>query len=125
MVGQVITVQPDGTMSGLQVKAGKGLDLRQFGKAAIVRASEIAWDEEDQAWAVEIQDAPGLEAMKGLRVTPLMAHDAGVRDTLLSMVYSETANMAAPTDAVTFPDYDDAVKFEIAFLNAHRLKGRF
>ena len=50
---QVITIGPDGMMSGLQVKPGKGLDLRQFGRAEIERASEVLWDSDRQGWIVE------------------------------------------------------------------------
>ena len=62
---QVITVHSDGKISGLQVKKGRGLDLRSFGPAKIVRASEIVWDEDNQAWAVEIMDAPGPGGLGG------------------------------------------------------------
>lgn len=55
---QVITIQPDGGMSGLHHKKGKGLDLRQFGKVSIRRVSEILWDEDEQNWYVRIIDGP-------------------------------------------------------------------
>src|SRR5690348_14907193 len=56
---QIITITVEGTMQGLQVKPGQGLDLRQFGDAKIVRASEIAWDEEHQAWFVDVLQEAG------------------------------------------------------------------
>lgn len=124
---QVITVDAAGVISGLQVKKGRGVDLRSLGKATIVRASEIEWDEGKQAWQVVIRDAPGMEAIKGVAVTYRMAEVAGVDKLARDMMLEDRMN--AVTESVdlplTFPDYEDAVAFEIAFLDAHRLAGRF
>ena len=51
---QVITIGTDGSVKGLQRKAGQGLDLRMLGKAEIVRASEIEWSQVLQKWTVLI-----------------------------------------------------------------------
>ena len=116
---QVITVHSDGKISGLQVKKGRGLDLRSFGPAKIVRASEIVWDEDNQAWAVEIMDAPGFEDLKGCRLTHRSAAMIGLELT--------KALPPLPGDypVALFEHYEDAVEFEIAYLDAHRLAGRF
>ena len=97
---QVITIGTGGGISGLQVKPGKGLDLRQFGRAVIKRASEIVWDEQQQKWFVKI-----LTGRYGGKVLFWsMLHRAG---------FSESRKLAP----AYFTDYDDAVKAEIAFLN--------
>lgn len=127
MVMQVITVTQAGEVSGLQVKPGKGVDLRQFGKAKIVRASEIVWNEDAQAWMVVIQDAPGLEVLKCVAVTYRMAVKAGdtAADCADTHIRAGRAKRLGTDQPLLFRDYDDAVDFEIEFLNAHRLAGRY
>lgn len=123
---QVITFQPDGTVSGLQMKKGRGLDLRSLGKASIVRASEIVWNEDRQGWHVQIMDAPGMEAIKGVQVTAKMIDTAGLGDKANAMINADKAQRPADADtAVLFFDYEDAVEMEIAFLDAWRLRGRY
>lgn len=127
-IRQVITVSPSGEISGLQVKPGRGIDLRRFGPAKIVRASEIVWDEEAQGWAVVIQDAPGLEVLKGVALTNKMADRFAVTQALvLSMVADGKMVLPPATEGkpLLFNDYDDAVTFEIAYLDAWRLDGVF
>lgn len=123
---QVITFSPDGTISGLQVKPGRGVDLSTMGKAKIVRASEIVWDEDKQAWTIVIQDAPGLDYFKGIAVTTSMACKAGINQLLIDYWMAEKAVIPHPDgvdEPLWFASYDDAVKFEIAYLDAWRLKG--
>ncbi len=126
MVSQVISIGPDGGMSGLQVKPGKGLDLRQFGAAEVVRASEIIFDVTTQAWAVQLLDAPGHEADRGKRITTVMATEAGLLPTVRRMITDAQILPDASTEdgALLFHGYDVAVEFEIAYLDAWRLKGR-
>lgn len=114
---QVITITPGGGMSGLQRKPGQGLDLTKFGKATVVRASEIVWDEDPQAWTVKLLNTGTV--LDGVVLTyrmwdvaveadyPAGSHpDAGVKD-----------------QQMRFDDYDQAVKAEIEYLDALRLKG--
>jgi hypothetical protein len=113
MVTQVITITRDGVLSGLQVKPGKGLDLRQFGKADIVRASEIAWDGEVQAWFVDVIQ----EAGRG-KLTVAKWRKAGLQGD------PAHANSTEADDEVyMFDGYDDAVAAEIEYLNALRWQG--
>ena len=124
---QVITFGKDGTVSGLQRKAGQGLDLRSFGKASIVRASEIVWEEEVQGWAIQIMDAPGLAHMKGVRVTADQMRAVGLRAKLTKMIDADKVMPISSDkdDACLFFEYDDAVAAEIMFLDAHRLAGAY
>lgn len=52
MLTQTIDIGPCGEMTSLQFK-GRGVDLREFGKAEIVRSSLIEWDSDRQAWYVK------------------------------------------------------------------------
>ncbi len=61
MQTQVITITPSGEMQSLQRKRGRGVDVRQFGHAAIERASEITWNEPQQCWHGRLLDRNDLE----------------------------------------------------------------
>lgn len=116
---QVITIHPDGTMSGLQRKPKQGVDLRQFGHAEIRRASEIVWDDMEQAWFVTILRGPSA----GENITPFHCDDAGLgTNDILALAPSAKI----PTKMgmrIWFAEYDEAVKVEIAVLDGMRLKG--
>lgn len=118
---QVITIDPNGQMSGLQRKPGQGVDLTKFGAAQVVRVSEIEWDETAQKWTIRplttgtaidgelvsyrqliLALRDGYEALAGL------VDDAGVLD-----------------QPARFDGYDQAVAAEIAYLDALRLRGDF
>lgn len=114
---QVVTISPDGTISGLQRKAGQGLDLRTLGKASIERVSEIKWDEDRQAWYVEVISGP----LTNLILTAQYRHKvAGLEGW-----FPEGATISTGTGILYFDDYDDAVRAEVEFLDAMRLKGVF
>lgn len=126
---QVITIAKDGTISGLQHKKGKGIDLRQFGHAEIERASEIEWNEVAQCWHV----VPLSE-----NVVRWMLGRSDTRATMKLSHWTRTVGTAAPEGSCPVPmmprpagndcwlgfdDYEDAVKAEVAFLNALRRRG--
>lgn len=114
MSRQVITIAPSGAMSGLQRKPGQGLDLRQFGKADIRRASLIEWAEDVQGWYIHVLQ----EAGKGrVHENDLKAAGVAVPDGIAFTV--------GRRGALYFDEYDDAVKVEIIYLDALRAKGRF
>ncbi len=108
---QVITVRADGGVEGLQMRPGKGFDLRKLGAATITRASEIVWDETKQAWFVQIADGQ----WKGEVIGPKLMSVSRVDMTVLN------AKMVDGTCA-WFEEYDEAVKFEIAVLDGLRLR---
>ena len=108
MSKQVVTIGPDGSISGLQVKPGKGVDLRQFGNASIRRASDIVWMEEDQRWMIKIL----VGQHRGRFVTNLLwFYEAGQHEV------PETSEIGW-ADTLYFRDYDDAVEAEKEFFNA-------
>lgn len=112
---QVITIGHGGSLSGLQVKPGKGLDLRQFGKAKIERVSEILWDEEAQKWYVQIIAGP----LKGEVLTAPLWDEGVAKPT-------PSGSTVTRTDyRLDFDDYDFAVRAEIEVLDAFRLKGTY
>lgn len=121
---QVITVKADGTIEGLQRKPGQGLDLRQFGKAVIKRASDIEWQEGDQMWAVRLL---GDHALSGTLVIArsfiemTAKGDGGTLDP--GAVISGDWRVREADNALLFENYDDAVKIEITYLDALRLRG--
>jgi hypothetical protein len=120
---QVITITPAGTVSGLQVKKGKGFDLKALGRAAIERVSDITWNERAQAWTIKLLE-PAPRMYRGV-MTRAVIDDAGVTlpDTARLDNISRWSN--APVELVLFDDYDDAVRFEIEFLNSLRVRGVF
>lgn len=132
---QVVTIHPDGGMSGLQRKRGKGLDLRQFGRASIERVSEIVWCEDRQRWKVQVLD---------LKVAYWMAYGKehpGTRSSRLSeghrpcLTWFHWKAAGLPENfpggcristgggLMTWDDYDRAVEAEVRFLDALRLIG--
>jgi hypothetical protein len=114
---QVITIGPDGSIAGLQHKAGKGLDLRQFGKAEIERVSLIEWDAEQQGWYVLFLATHTV--IDGSKLTYSM-WDALLEGTEIEGARGDAGETTQP---VLFQEYDDGVKAEIAYLNALRLAG--
>lgn len=115
---QVISIAPDGIISGLQHKPGKGVDLRAFGPATIERVSEIMPTDDGQRWFVEIKTGP----LAGRRVTTKLLSEARI----LPLSIIEIAKDVDVDDGLlTFGDYDEAVKVEIKVLDALRVKGVF
>lgn len=114
---QVLTISPDGSIAGLQVKPGRGFDLRGMGRAHITRASEVLFDENNQMWYVEVREGrhagriiddemvASAFAWKGLPATRASATVSGTRNVVLCF------------------DYDDAVALEIAVLDGLRERG--
>ena len=127
---QVVTITPDGGISGLQRKKGKGLDLRKLGHAEIERASEITWSENNQLWLVRVLNE---------RAARWMTNPPGHSNILKVSHWQRVVTIKCPNgytlvpvkpyvcDAywMGFDDYDDAVAAEVAFLDALRVKGIF
>ena len=95
---QVITVGPDGSISGLQVKPGQGVDLRDFGAANIKRASEIVFSEEAQLWYVQIC----LGKYSGHKVTK---NNCGSTPSGLPWHLSRHCTMIDDGEVLYFKDY--------------------
>ncbi len=121
MVMQVITIGPTGVMAGLQHKPGKGVDLRQFGKASITRASSIEWDEDAQRWTVLPLSGPTKD--QSLTVSHVLQYARAMISDMTDLGGSGPQWTVSPVDVLLFEDYDDAVSVEIAYFNALRLSG--
>ena len=118
MTKQVITVEPDGTTSGLQVKKGRGLNLQSMGHARTVRISEIVWDEHWQAWFINVLHGPAAGPISLARW----------REATGAEKYARVEGMSKgdPNGRVLyFDDYDRAVAVEIEYLDALRTSGIF
>lgn len=121
---QVITIHPGGAVSGLQVKPGKGLNLQSLGKAKTVRASEIVWHEDAQAWYVDVLQTPGKGPVTGDKLVDAFPEDT---DPACAELLART-NARVHKDAyqpIVFDNYEDAVTLEVAYLDTLRLRGEF
>lgn len=121
---QVISISPDGVVTGLQRKSGQGLDLRQFGEARIKRISEIVWCENEQLWVA----VGHLGWLEGHALNAMLANEAGIPVTHPALANATVLNTllvnGRPFVMVpAFRDYDDAVAWEIAVLDGLRSKG--
>jgi hypothetical protein len=115
-------------MGGLQRKPGQGIDLRQFGLAEIKRASLVEWDETEQAWFIDVlQDAgKGVVTLNGWLSAIGATYGSSPPITLCDIAPSTITDARLDWDKpILFGEYDDAVKVEIAYLDALRLRGEF
>jgi len=122
MTTQVITIEPNGAVSGLQKKPGQGLDLRKLGKAVIQRASDIRWDEERQQWYVQVlrgKYAGTIVHHGQVHVSACYFQKEAVNKDL---AHSPDMTHTEPDSRTAFyDDYDEAVQAEIMFLDYVRL----
>lgn len=147
---QIITIAPDGALSGLQRKPGQGLNLQTLGTAKTIRASEIVWDETAQAWFIDVLqdagrgsvtlrrfematqpgDADGMGSATTMRLDMLCGGDAGwgCAEADGSACWDSAdfgIDWDDPRGVLLFRDYDAAVRVEVAFLDALRIRGQF
>lgn len=130
-MSQIITIGPDGRVSGLQRKRNQGVSLKSLGHAEIERVSEIVWNELAQRWTVRILNE---------NVCQWVAEQAGRTHvfegaTLILGAWAAAGISDMPDGAVVlgpeggewlgFDEYEDGVAAEVAFLDALRLKGVF
>lgn len=113
---QVITVSPDGQLSGLLHKKGKGVDLLEVGAhAEVKRVSLVQWAPEYQRWWVELLLA-GCSHGSGTPLTYKMLSEVEGFDM--------QAVGTAEDGVALFHSYDEGVDAEVAYLNLLRLTGR-
>lgn len=139
-MNQVITISPEGEISGLQVKRGRGLLLTELGKAEVRRVSHIMWNEVAQAWQVEVSDVNVVfEILRLLQEVTTCQEDAAseLHVIITLALWTEVTGEKFPPKGglslhapgfgpnMWFEDYDDAVQAEIRFLDALRVKGIF
>jgi hypothetical protein len=101
---QVISVKTDGSIKGLQFK-GKGIDLRDFGHAAIKRVTDIEWCETAQKWKIKF--------LQG-RLRDRYA------DRFLCTFLAQGCDYTAvdSDNLLLFNDYDSAVAMEVELIQA-------
>jgi hypothetical protein len=126
---QVITINDQGHISGLQVKPGRGFDLRQLGTASIKRASEIVWSETHQKWFVHIMSGKYTDTVVTTGFCHMVGYDVlNDPDTSYKSdlyVISTEENSEACSNlpfCIFFDNYEDAVTLEIAVLDHIRFK---
>lgn len=114
---QVVTISPEGIISGLQRKPGQGVDLRKFGPCVIARASDIRATEDGQRWTVNLMTGP----FAGRALDLDIAYRAG-----LFRPGAEAVDAHLEAEGVlSFDDYEKAVMVEIRALDGLRLNGEF
>ncbi len=114
----------------MQRKRGRGIDVRQFGHAQIERASEITWNEDQQAWTVHVLN---YAAVRWMMTNTMGREHLGTTLTMIQWLQAlPGCPPARPKGAINLPegwlafeDYDDAVAAEVAFLDALRLQAVF
>lgn len=115
---QIITIRPDGSIAGLQHKKGKGLDLRQLGKAAIRRITKIIFCENSQKWFIEWEPryiAEKREVLFSVWQSSLFNQ--------YEVQWSDFKGEENDNKTIMFDDYDDAVKAEVALVQSMQLAG--
>lgn len=113
MKTQVVSIAPDGTISGLDHKA-HGLDLRKLaGPVSIKRVSEILWDEDLQAWTIRFMQ--GQFAGKTARTGHL---------NVCHKNHSLAPSSSLTGPVLTFADYDLAVAAEVDMIQAAQKNDR-
>jgi len=111
-MNQLITIRPDGSITGLDFKRA-GLDLRKLGKAQTERVSEVTFAEERQQWLVQYVALPGMQGNMTL------FNVAQSKADLSKLTYF----IGAPANTLYFPDYEDAVAAEVAVIQGLREQG--
>ena len=105
MTKQLIIVDPTGALRGLDHKK-RGVDLRQFGRAEIERATLIEWDSQKQGWYVKWYS--GDQKVWGAQEYEELGSEA------LTKVMRGTTYFHPKL--VLFKDYEDAVTAEVAVI---------
>jgi hypothetical protein len=114
---QVITIGPDGVITGLDRKKGEGIDLKKFGKVSVVRASQIEWHEGNDFRGYKIEFLTGPRSGTTLTVNEYGKYH---NNDLPSVINPEGGE-----DFALFEDYGESVKVEVFVLDSDRLKGIF
>ena len=96
---QVIFVSPMGSVTSLDTKKGKGIDVKKMGIAEVVRSSEINWLSIPQKYCVKFLNLSKELIKQNNGVNTLLDAEGRVR---------------------LFDDYEEAVEAEIIHINKTR-----
>jgi hypothetical protein len=112
MSKQLISIHPDGSVTGLQFKK-KGINLQKLGHAVTKRVTDIEWSDIDQDWRIRFL----MGTLQGCLLTRDLAKLAGLPEAFQGRTdrVRETCH---------YEDYDDAVTAEIEFIQRIRLLGK-
>lgn len=114
---QVISIGPDGSISGLERRGSNVVDLKQFGRAKIERVSEILFDEGRQRWYIQTT----MAAPFSLRTQVIhRAHLERCHFYYIAHAHCPTQHPDCPA---YFDSYDEAVSVEVLVLDHWRLRG--
>ena len=111
---QVITIKEDGSIHALRRKPNEGIDLRVLGNLRIKRVTDIAFSMEAQQFYVLFL----LGELTGVVLTKEIYEDVVAKDC-------DTALYNISDGVMYFEEYEDAVKAEILFLEAARMKNLY
>lgn len=114
MTKQLIIVDPTGALRGLDHKR-RGVDLRQFGRAEIERATLIEWDSQRQGWYIKWCSEGKSETWNSAEFSVLD------RDKFEGVMRGINYYHK---DLVLFRDYEDAVTAEVAVIQQLQKTGR-
>jgi hypothetical protein len=125
MQSQLIVITPDGHIKGLDFK-GKGVPLRQFGRASIARVSEIIWSDDDQRWFIRFLQGK----LAGVAVSEQHArHGCGWLGDFEEKAWGISNPPAGGaervfTEPLLFAEYEAAVRFEVEIIQCAIRSGR-
>lgn len=113
MSEQLITINPDGSLSGLDFKAKGAVSFRDLGPATTKRITDIEWEEERQCWNIRFL----LGTLAGSLLTVDLAQETHMPPSAYGAPHPETGVLG-------WDDYDTAVSAEVAMIQAARLTGK-
>lgn len=124
MATQVISIAPDGSIHGLRPKKGKGIDLRQFGRADTQRVTTIEFDPETQRYYIEwTQHGEKVSGFSGKWDGNLFKH-ARVDPTQWPVFLNENdPNAERWSSPLYFDEYEDANAAEVEVFTALQKAG--
>jgi len=124
MKKQLITIAPGGQLRGLQTKPGKGMSLRQFGKAKIERTTLIEHNDDKQAFVIRFLTGKLGKAKTVFRHSHFPS--LGVEGVdVARFLKRHSAHVVQGDTAIYFHEYDDAVAAEIEIVQNWRRNPKY
>jgi len=108
---QIVSISPNGDLSTVLRKRGKGLDLRDVGgEFDARRVSDIEWSKSLNGFTIMLKTKLGEQPL-----TVSLLHVAGLEYAGVCEVV-QTAH--SYNEVLAFDDYEDAVTIEVMYLDA-------
>lgn len=119
MSKQLISIHPDGSVTGLQFKK-KGINLQKLGHAVTRRVTDIEWNDYTQDWQIRF--------LMGTLRGRLLTHELALLAEMPPESLGSAPELRGPDKleylTCHFDDYDTAVAAEIEFIQRIRLMGK-